>query len=176
MESKHLHMSPAPQKKCPNEFEKRSQQTLRFACNRKLENANIFLNEMICYPRAFNSSVFLLYVNNSLIFVQRMRINSSMKHKWELHQVFWAPKELTLHTHIVVVWVLWEVCSPVSRSSSYYRPPDSCMCGIISKLFPFPSPPATNLLPSSLLTSREMSSHCRLSEGKRLTLTTSPLS
>lgn len=59
--------------------------------------------------------------------------------------------------------LLW---SPVSRSSSHYRPPDSCMCGIISKLFPFPSPPATNLLPSSPLTTREMSSHCRLSEGK----------
>lgn len=82
--------------------------------------------------------------------------------------VQWNINEL-LHitsANIAMVCVLWEVWSPVSRSSSHYRPPDSCMCGVISKLFPFPSPPATNLLPSSLLTTREMSSHCRLSEGK----------
>ncbi len=68
--------------------------------------------------------------------------------------------------NIVVESILWEVWSQVSHSSSHYHPPDSRMCGIISKLFPFPSPPATNLLPSSPLTTREMSSHCRLSEGK----------
>ncbi len=68
--------------------------------------------------------------------------------------------------NIVVESILWEVWSLVSHSSSHYHPPDSCMCGIISKLFPFPSPPATNLLPSSPLTTRELSSHCRLSEGK----------
>lgn len=68
--------------------------------------------------------------------------------------------------NMVVGSILWEVWSPVSHSSSHYHPPDTYMCGIISKLFPFPSPPATNLLPSSPLTTREMSSHCCLSQGK----------
>lgn len=68
--------------------------------------------------------------------------------------------------NMVVESILWEVWTLVSHSSSHYHPPDSRMCGIISKLFPFPSPLATNLLPSSPLTTREMSSHCRLSEGK----------
>ncbi len=72
--------------------------------------------------------------------------------------------------NIVVESILWEVWSLVPIPAHITTPPDSRMCGIISKLFPFPSPPATNLLPSSPLTTPEKCLHTAASPREKTDL------